>query len=182
MLTIGDQFPTFRLTGVVGGPKGLDPKTAFTTVTDADDPALWKVVFFWPKDFTVLCPTEITSFGRLTDDFQARNAALYGVSVESELAHMNWRIHHADLRDLPFVMLSDIRRELSQACGILDRNEGVPMRATFILDPDGIIRFVSVNDFSVGRNPQEVLRVLDALQSGEICPSEWRKGDPVLSA
>jgi len=86
------------------------------------------------------------------------------------------------LKALPFPMLSDIRRELSSALGILDQTEGVALRATFIVDPEGIIRFVSVNDLSVGRNPQEVLRVLDALQTDEFCPCNWQKGDEVLKA
>jgi alkyl hydroperoxide reductase subunit AhpC len=96
--------------------------------------------------------------------------------------HHAWRVHHPDLNDLPFPMLADIKRELSQALGILDKAEGVALRATFIVDPEGIIRFVSVNDLNVGRNPQEVLRVLDALQTDELCPCNWQKGEDTLKA
>ena len=96
--------------------------------------------------------------------------------------HLAWRQNHADLKTLPFPMLADIKRELSTALGILDKQEGVALRATFIVDPEGVIRFVSVNDLSVGRNPQEVLRVLDALQTDELCPCNWQKGDDVLKA
>ncbi len=96
--------------------------------------------------------------------------------------HLAWRQNHADLKQLPFPMLADIKRELSAALGILDKQEGVALRATFIVDPEGVIRFVSVNDLSVGRNPQEVLRVLDALQTDELCPCNWQKGEPVLKA
>ena len=182
MLTVGDRFPSFKLTAVEGGPKGLDLKTAFTTVTEADEAGKWKLVFFWPKDFAFVCPTEIVAFGRLAREFEDRNAIIYGVSTDSEFAHMNWRIHHADLKDLPFPMLADIKRELSESCGILDRQEGVALRATFLVDPEGIIRHVGVNDLSVGRNPQEVLRVLDALQTDELCSCNWQKGEDVLRA
>jgi lipoyl-dependent peroxiredoxin subunit C len=178
MLTIGDKFPSFDLKAVVS----TDPKTAFKQVSDNSDPGQWKIVFFWPKDFTFVCPTEIAAFGKLNRAFNERDAVVYGVSTDSEFVHLAWRQNHADLKALPFAMLADLKRELSQALGILDRNEGVCLRATFIVDPDGIIRFVSVNDLSVGRNPQEVLRVLDALQTDELCPCNWQKGDEVLKA
>jgi len=176
MLTIGDKFPSFRLKAVVG----TDPKTAFTEISDRSDPGKWKVVFFWPKDFTFVCPTEIAAFGALNGEFADRDAVIYGVSTDSEFVHLAWRQSHADLRALPFAMLADIKRELSQALGILDKSEGVCLRATFVVDPEGVIRFVSVNDLNVGRNPQEVLRVLDALQTDELCPCNWQKGEPVL--
>ena len=105
---------------------------------------------------------------------------IYGVSTDSEFVHLAWRQNHADLKNLPFPMLSDITRELSTALGVLDTREGVAKRATFIVDPDGIIRFVYVTDMSVGRNPQEVLRVLDALQTDELCPCNWQKGEEVI--
>jgi alkyl hydroperoxide reductase subunit AhpC len=178
MLTIGDKFPSFDLKAVVS----TDPKTAFKQVSDNSDPGQWKIVFFWPKDFTFVCPTEIAAFGKLNRAFNERDAVVYGVSTDSEFVHLAWRQNHADLKALPFAMLADLKRELSQALGILDKNEGVCLRATFIVDPDGIVRFVSVNDLSVGRNPQEVLRVLDALQTDELCPCNWQKGDDVLKA
>ncbi|HEX9557937.1 MAG TPA: peroxiredoxin [Reyranella sp.] len=178
MLTIGDKFPSFDLKAVVS----TDPKTAFKEISDKSDPGKWKVVFFWPKDFTFVCPTEIAAFGKLNKAFNERDAVVYGVSTDSEFVHLAWRQNHPDLKALPFAMLADLKRELSQALGILDKNEGVCLRATFIVDPDGIIRFVSVNDLSVGRNPQEVLRVLDALQTDELCPCNWQKGDDVLKA
>jgi peroxiredoxin (alkyl hydroperoxide reductase subunit C) len=178
MLTIGDKFPSFDLKAVVS----TDPKTAFRQVNDKTDEGKWKVVFFWPKDFTFVCPTEIAAFGKLNREFVERDAVVYGVSTDSEFVHLAWRQNHADLKALPIAMLADLKRELSTALGILDRNEGVCLRATFIVDPEGIIRFVSVNDLSVGRNPQEVLRVLDALQTDELCPCNWQKGEEVLKA
>jgi len=178
MLTIGDKFPSFDLKAVVS----TDAKTAFKQVSDKSDAGKWKVVFFWPKDFTFVCPTEIAAFGKINKDFAERDAVVYGVSTDSEFVHLAWRQNHADLRALPFAMLADLKRQLSQELGILDKAEGVCLRATFIVDPEGIIRFVSVNDLSVGRNPQEVLRVLDALQTDELCPCNWQKGDDVLKA
>ncbi len=180
MLTVGDTFPAFSLKAVKGGAEGLNLATAFTDLTEASDAGKWKVVFFWPKDFTFVCPTEIVAFGKLAADFADRDAVVYGVSTDSEFVHMNWRLSHADLKDLPIPMLADIKRELATALGVLDKTEGVALRATFIVDPDGIIRFASVNDLSVGRNPAEVMRVLDALQSDELCPCNWNKGDDVL--
>ncbi len=178
MLTVGDTFPSFDLKAVVS----TDPAKAFTQISDASNPGKWKIVFFWPKDFTFVCPTEIAAFGKLNGEFEDRDAVIYGVSTDSEYVHLAWRRDHEDLRDLPFAMLADLKRELSTALGILHRQEGVCLRATFVVDPDGIIRFASVNDLDVGRNPQEVLRVLDALQTDELCPCNWQKGDPVLNA
>jgi lipoyl-dependent peroxiredoxin subunit C len=178
MLTVGDKFPSFDLNAVVD----IDPAKAFERITDQSNKGKWKIVFFWPKDFTFVCPTEIAAFGKLNGDFNDRDAVVYGASIDSEFVHLAWRQNHADLKDLPFAMLADIKRELSNALGILDRNEGVAMRATYIVDPDNIIRFASVTDLNVGRNTQEVLRVLDALQTDELCPCNWQKGQDVLKA
>ena len=178
MLTVGDKFPSFDLNAVVD----IDPAKAFERITDQSNKGKWKIVFFWPKDFTFVCPTEIAAFGKLNGDFNDRDAVVYGASIDSEFVHLAWRQNHADLKDLPFAMLADIKRELSNALGILDKNEGVAQRATFIVDPDGIIRFVYVTDLSVGRSPEEVLRVLDALQTDELCPCNWQKGEDVLKA
>ena len=178
MLTIGDRIPTFNLQAVVS----TDQEKAFTSIDNSSNPAKWKVIFFWPKDFTFVCPTEIAAFGKLNAEFNDRDAVIYGASIDSEFVHLAWRRSHPDLKNLPFPMLADIKRELSQELGILDKAEGVCLRATFIVDPDGIIRFVSVNDLSVGRNPQEVLRVLDALQTDELCPCNWQKGNETLQA
>jgi alkyl hydroperoxide reductase subunit AhpC len=176
VLSVGDKFPDFSVQGVVS----TDPKTAFKDFTQASDASKWKLVFFWPKDFTFVCPTEIAGFGKLMGDFKDRDTVIYGVSTDSEFVHLAWRLNHADLKELPFPMLSDIKRELSTALGILDKESGVAKRATFLVDPDGIIRFVYVTDMSVGRNPQEVLRVLDALQTDELCPCNWQKGEEVI--
>jgi peroxiredoxin (alkyl hydroperoxide reductase subunit C) len=177
MLTVGDQFPEFDLKATVSD----DLSTAFASVRNDSYPGQWLVTFFWPKDFTFVCPTEIAEFGRNNAAFVARGAQVLGASVDSEFVHLAWRRDHPDLRDLPFPMLADINKDLSRSLGILD-DEGVAKRATFIIDPDGIIRFASVTDMNVGRNVDEVLRVLDALQTGALCACNWQPGDANLVA
>jgi lipoyl-dependent peroxiredoxin subunit C len=176
MLGVGQTFPSFTLTATVTREKN----NAFQIITENDYSGMWKIYFFWPKDFTFVCPTEIAAFGKLDKQFKERDAQILGGSTDSEFVHLAWRNNHEDLRDLPFPMLADIKRELTTALGILDPKEGVAQRATYVVDPDGIIRFVSVNDLAVGRNPEEVLRVLDALQTDELCPCNWQKGEETL--
>lgn len=178
MLTIGQRFPEFNIKGVVSA----NNNDAFMEVTHKTHQGNWQVYFFWPKDFTFVCPTEIAEFGRLYQEFSDRDTKLLGVSTDSEFVHLAWKQQKEELRDLPFPMLSDIKRELTIALGILDEREGVAQRATFIVDPEGIIRFVMVTDLNVGRNPKEVLRVLDALQTDELCPCNWQKGEKTLNA
>ena len=178
MLTVGDRFPEFRLKAVV--PDGKEGE-AFAELSHESYPGKWLVVFFWPKDFTFVCPTEIATFGMMAEEFAERDAQVLGASTDSEFVHRAWRRDHEDLRDLPIPMVSDLKRELSETLGILDKTEGVAMRATFIIDPNNVIQFVSVTAGSVGRNVDEVLRVLDALQSDELCACNWRKGDPTLN-
>ncbi len=177
MLTVGDSFPTFKLQAVVSRDKGRE----FTEIHEQSYPSKWLVVFFWPMDFTFVCPTEIAAFGAASSDFADRDAQVLGVSTDTHFVHLAWRTHHDDLRELPIPMLADHQRRLSDALGILHKTEGVPLRATFIVDPQGIIRFVSVHDLSVGRNIAEVLRTLDALQTDELCPCNWEKGQATLN-
>jgi alkyl hydroperoxide reductase subunit AhpC len=177
VLTVGNQFPEYDLTAVVS----LDADKAFEQISNKSHDGKWRVVFFWPKDFTFICPTEIAAFGRLNEDFADRDAQILGVSVDSEFVHYAWRKDHPDLNDLPFPMLSDLKRELAEACGVLNA-DGVADRAVFIVDPNNEIQFVMVTAGSVGRNPEEVLRVLDALQTDELCPCNWQKGAETLDA
>ncbi len=176
MLTVGDRFPAFKLQSVVSLEKGKE----FAELTEASHPGKWLVVFFWPMDFTFICPTEIAEFGRRTKDFADRDAQVLGASTDSHFVHLAWRTHHADLKNLPFPMLADTKHELSKELGILHKTDGVCLRATFIVDPTGIIRHVTVNDLSVGRNVEETIRVLDGLQTDELCPCNWKKGEPTL--
>src|SRR5579862_7431060 len=178
MSGVGQRFPQFSLIGVVSS----DPQSAFQPFTHDSFPGKWRVVFFWPKDFTFVCPTEIAAFGRLDKEFRARDAQLLGASTDTEFVHLAWRRDRDELRNLPFPMLADVKRELSAALGIIDPQAGVAQRATYIVDPQGVIRFVYVTDLNVGRSPEEVLRVLDALQTDELCPCNWHKGEDTLKA
>lgn len=176
MLGINDKFPEFSGKAVIGN----DINDAFVDIDNETYKGKWLVAFFWPKDFTFVCPTEIAEFGKLDEDFKDRDAQIIGASTDSEFVHLAWKNEKDELRDLPFPMFSDIKRKLSSDLGILDENEGVAQRATFIIDPEGIIRFVYVTDLNVGRSPSEVLRVLDALQTDELCPCNWSKGEETI--
>ena len=176
MLTVGDKFPDFSVQGVVS----TNPANAFQPFTQDSGKGKWKLVFFWPKDFTFVCPTEIAEFGKKSADFADRDAQVLGMSTDTHFVHLAWRRDHPDLKSLPFPMLADTKRQLSSALGIIHKTEGVPLRVTYIVDPEGVIRWASVNDLSVGRNVDEVLRVLDALQTGELCPCNWQAGEPTL--
>ena len=176
MLKVGNKFPDFSLTAVVGPNYESD----FKAVSLDTYGKQWKIVFFWPKDFTFVCPTEISGFGKLEQDFKDRDAVLIGASTDSDFVHSAWRREHNDLKPLTFPWLADIKKELSVALGILNEEAGVANRATFIVDPDNVIRYVEMTDMSVGRNPQETLRILDALQTDELCPCNWNKGDATL--
>jgi lipoyl-dependent peroxiredoxin subunit C len=178
MLTVGDKLPEFELTGVVS----LQKDKEFQKISKDSYPGKWLVLFYWPMDFTFICPTEIAEFGQRTRDFADRDAQILGASTDTHYVHLAWRKDHPDLRTLTYPMLADTKRELATGLGILHKEDGVPLRATFIVDPDGIIRWVSVNDLSVGRNVDEVLRVLDALQTDELCPCNWRRGEETLGA
>ena len=176
MLTVGATFPPFSLKSVSSNKA----PAAFEVLTEQSFPGKWKVYFFWPKDFTFVCPTEIVAFSQLDGEFRDRDTVVIGASTDSDFVHLAWRQSREDLGKVTQPWLSDIKRELSETLGILDRNEGVALRATFIVDPENVIRFVSVNDLSVGRNPQEVLRVLDALQTDELCPCNWKPGEETI--
>ena len=166
MLTVGEKFPNFKLNAVVS----LEKEKEFKEITESTHRGKWQVIFFWPMDFTFICPTEIAEFGKRNKDFVDRDAQVLGASTDTHFVHLAWRNNHSDLKSLPYPMLADTRRELSSALGILHKEEGVALRATYIVDPEGVIRWVTVNDLSVGRNVDETLRVLDALQTDELCP------------
>lgn len=176
MLTVGNKFPNYKLIGV----SSTNMDTAFSDIDQDTYEGKWRIVFFWPKDFTFVCPTEIVAFSNLAEEFSDRDAQVLGVSTDSEFVHLAWKQSREDLGTLKFPMLADIKKELTTDTGVLDEDAGVAKRATFIVDPEGIIRFVDVTDMSVGRNPDEVLRVLDALQTDELCPCNWNAGEETL--
>lgn len=179
MLSVGSKFPQFSKKSVVSIEEGKE----FQVITSEDHQkeGKWLVMFWYPKDFTFVCPTEIAEFNRQYEEFRDRDAELVGASTDSEFVHLAWRKHHDDLSSLKFPLLADTSKSLAEELGILEAGEKIAYRATFIVDPQGIIRFVSVNDLSVGRNVKEVLRVLDALQTDELCPCNWQRGEKTLS-
>ena len=177
MLTVGDKFPEFRLMAVTS----LEDGGEFQEITDRSFPGKWRVVFYWPMDFTFICPTEIVELGKRTKDFADRDAVLLGGSTDNEYSHLAWRNAHADLADLPTPLLH-ITPQLANDLGILHKDAGVALRVTFIADPEGTIRYVSANDLNVGRNVDEVVRTLDALQTDELCPCNWQKGQDTIKA
>jgi len=175
MLSIGDKFPQFSLTANVSREKGKE----FKTISSSDVAGKWLVFYAYPKDFTFICPTEIVEFGKHTKDFADRDAVILGGSTDNEYSHLAWRNAHPDLADMP-TPLVHINPKLANDLGIVHPEAGVAMRVTFVVDPDGIIRHVSANDLSVGRNVKEFLRTLDALQTDELCPCNWQKGQDTI--
>lgn len=180
VLSVGSQYPKFNKKAVVSTEKGKE----FYDLKSEEvfNGEKWAVIFWWPKDFTFVCPTEIAEFNKHFQDFNDRDAVLVGASTDTEFVHLAWRKNHEDLKDLKFPMLADTSKSLAEELGILEANEKVAYRVTHIIDPQGVIRWATVNDLSVGRNVPEVLRVLDALQTDELCPCNWKKGEETIKA
>ncbi|CAN5348190.1 peroxiredoxin [soil metagenome] len=170
LLSLGEKFPEFSLPACVSLQKGEE----FKIITSQELIDKWAVVFFWPYDFTFVCPTELAEFNNDLAAFHDRNTQVYGVSTDSQYVHLAWRQSHPDLKNLAYPLLADNKKVLSSALGVLHQQDLVPLRATYIVDPEGMIRWVSVNDLQVGRNVKEVLRTLDALQTEELCPDKRR--------
>ncbi len=176
MKTIGEKFPEFKKTAVIS----LEAGKEFKTITNSDLKGKWSVVFWWPKDFTFVCPTEITSFNDHYEEFTQLDANLIGCSCDSEYVHLAWRNSHPGLKALKFPMLADTSKSLAEDLGILEAEEKVAYRATFITDPEGVIKWVCINDLSIGRNVPEVVRVLEALKTGKLTPCDWQPGQNTL--
>jgi peroxiredoxin (alkyl hydroperoxide reductase subunit C) len=182
MKTVGDKLEPFSVTGVKPGFNHHEEKgqSAFETITQKSFPGKWKVIYFYPKDFTFVCPTEIVEFAKLANDFEERDAVLLGGSVDNEFVKLAWRREHKDLSKLNHYSFGDVKGELIDQLGVRDKEAGVALRATFIVDPDNTIQHVSVNNLNVGRNPEEVLRILDGLQTDELCPCNRAVGGATL--
>jgi peroxiredoxin (alkyl hydroperoxide reductase subunit C) len=177
MISIGSSIPHFSLLASLP----LNVAQSFTTITHEQASGRWRIYVFWPRDFTPICATELVSYGGLLSEFEERDTDILGCSTDSQHAHVAWRQAVPNLKYLPIPMLSDGSHQLTSTIGILEPEQGVAHRATFITDPLGTIRHIMVNDFNVGRNSKETLRVLDALQTDELCPSDWQRGEPVLN-
>ncbi len=182
MKTVGQKLEAFKVQGVKPGFNQPEENgvSAFETITEASFPGKWKVIYFYPKDFTFVCPTEIVAFAKLDADFTDRDTVVLGGSVDNEFSKLGWRREHKDLGKLAQWQFGDPAGSLVDQLGVRDPVEGVALRATFIVDPDNVIQHVSVNNLNVGRNPQEVLRVLDGLQTDELCPCNRTLGGATL--
>ena len=177
MKTVGHKIEKFAVTGVNPG------KDDFFTITDESFAGKWKVIVYYPKDFTFVCPTEIVAYDRLFQDFADRDAVLLTGSTDNEFCKLAWQAAHEDLKKIQHIQFADTQRgELSliEQLGVFYAPAGAALRATFIVDPDNVIQHVTVNNLDVGRNPDEALRVLDALQTGELCPCSRPIGGATL--
>ncbi len=184
MLGVGESLPEFSIVGVKPKFNTHEEKgvSAFEAITNKSFPGKWKVFYFYPKDFTFVCPTEIVEFAKINKDFEDRDCVVLGGSTDNEFCKLAWRREHKDLSGLNQWSFADNGGLFSAALGVLDPKAKVPLRATFIVDPDNVIQHVSVNSLSVGRNPKETLRILDALQTDDLCPCNRPVGGEVIKA
>jgi peroxiredoxin (alkyl hydroperoxide reductase subunit C) len=196
MKTVGDRLDPFTVTGVKPG-QGPDP---FFSITEESFSGKWKVIVYYPKDFTFVCPTEIVAYDKLFQDFEDRDAVLLTGSTDNEFCKVAWQSSHEDLKKIRHIQFADTLRQgyetvsegdggyefhynssLISQLGVFNENAGAALRATFIVDPDNVIQHVTVNNLNVGRSPEETLRVLDALQTGELCACNRSVGGETLN-
>lgn len=182
MKTVGEKLEAFKVVGVKPGFNNHEENgvSAFEDITESSFPGKWKIIYFYPKDFTFVCPTEIVGFNNLAKDFEDREAVLLGGSVDNEFCKLAWRRDHKDLDRLGHYQFADTTGSLIDQLGVREKGAGVALRATFIVDPDNVIQHVSVNNLNVGRNPEEILRILDGLQTDELCPCNRAAGGATL--
>jgi len=167
MLRIGDRAPDFTLRGI------FQEKLSDYSIRHYQ--GKWLVLFFYPADFTFICPTEVTGFSRMANEFAAEKAEILGVSVDSISSHRSWA---EELGGINYPLLSDEEKKVSRAYGVLDEKEGVALRATFLVNPGGEVSYVVISHANVGRSVEETLRVLKALRTERLCPSDWKPGEP----
>lgn len=174
---VGKKAPDFKMDAVTGN--GHD----FENVSLEQYKGQWLVLFFYPLDFTFVCPTEITAMSRRMSEFGKLNSNVLGVSIDSKFSHKAWintPVNQGGLGELNFKLASDITKNVSRDYGVLMENEGIALRGLFIIDPDGVVKYSTVHDLNIGRSTDETLRVLQALQSGGLCPIDWHPGDTNL--
>lgn len=183
MKTVGYKLEPFCMTGINPG------SDQFFDITEKSFEGKWKVIVFYPKDFTFVCPTEIVAYDKLFQDFTDRDAVLLTGSTDNEFCKLAWQMHHEDLKKIKHIQFADTQREnmetyeskaLVDQLGVFFHPAGAALRATFIIDPDNVIQHVTVNNLNVGRSPEETLRVLDALQTGELCACNRTVGGETL--
>lgn len=191
MKTVGYKLKPFAVTGVK--PGALSGDDAFETITEKSFEGKWKIIVFYPKDFTFVCPTEIVAYDKLVGDFNDRDAVLLIGSTDNEFCKLAWRNAHEDLKKTNSWMFADTARYdyrryddeknlegLAEQLAVFSYDHGAALRATFIVDPDNVIQHVTCNNLDVGRSPEETLRILDALQTGELCACNRSIGGATL--
>jgi peroxiredoxin 2/4 len=170
-VVIGSPAPSFTLDGVVA--------QEFRKIALSDYRGKWVVLFFYPGDFTFVCPTEIKGFNKSLPEFRAAKAEILAVSVDSKFSHLAW-IKSGALDTLDYPLLSDFSKKTARDYGVLDENSGSARRGLFIIDPNGVIQHILIHNDNVGRSVDETLRVLKALQTEELCPINWKPGDKTI--
>jgi peroxiredoxin 2/4 len=170
MAKIGERAPQFTAPAYVNGE--------FKTVKLEDYKGKWVVLFFWPLDFTFICPTEIRGFAKMEEEFRKNNAVILGASTDSEHSHKAWR--EQDLKEVNFPLISDMSHAISRDYGVLIEEKGIALRGTFIIDPEGVLQYSVISNLNVGRSVDETLRALKAFQTGDLCPVEWEPGEKTL--
>jgi peroxiredoxin (alkyl hydroperoxide reductase subunit C) len=173
--TIGAPAPPFQAEAYVRGE--AEP----CQVSLADQYGSWVVLFFYPRDFTFVCPTELNAFAQLAPVFAEEDAVVIGVSTDSYWSHQAWFETHPLLAGVDFPVLADTTQRIAADYGVLTA-DGSALRGTFVIDPDGVVRHATVSDQNVGRSVDETLRVLQALRTGALCPVAWQPGQPTLVA
>lgn len=176
---VGHQAPDFSVQAYDRTKDNTDQQ--FRQVNLSDYTGKWVCLYFYPLDFTFVCPTEIVSFNKALGEFTDRGCALLTASTDSVFSHKGWCDSHADLKGMKHLMLADTSHALSKAYGVLKEDAGITYRGIFLIDPNGVVRWSAIHDLSVGRNVDEVLRVLDALQTDKLCPCNWKPGEKTLN-
>ncbi|MFZ4638839.1 MAG: peroxiredoxin [Nodosilinea sp.] len=179
-LRVGQLAPDFLATAVID--------QTFKTIKLSQYRGKYVVLFFYPLDFTFVCPTEITAFSDRHSEFAGLNAEILAVSVDSEFSHLAWiqtERNQGGLGDLNYPLVSDLKKEISAAYNVLDPDAGIALRGLFIIDRDGVVQHATINNLSFGRNVDETLRVLQAIQyvqanPEEVCPVDWQPGDKTM--
>ena len=180
-LLVGNKAPYFKGTAVVGGDANLlSPDNAFTDISIDDYSGKWLVLFFYPMDFTFVCPTEIEEFGKNYEEFKKLNCEVIACSTDSKFSHLAWRSSHPSLQGLPFSMLADFTHEIARNYEIYKESTGYALRGLYIVNPDGDLVYSVIHPENVGRNSHEILRVLSALQTGEKTACNWEPGQTTL--
>tara|TARA_Y100000310_G_scaffold343359_1_gene450593 strand:+ start:1148 stop:1663 length:516 start_codon:yes stop_codon:yes gene_type:complete len=169
-MKVGDKIPNLTLEAYENGEMKKVELSGYR--------GKWMVLFFYPLDFTFVCPTEIKGFASREKEFGEINTVIVGASTDSAHSHKAW--FERDMQEVKFPILADTSHQLSKAFNVLLDEEGIALRGTFVIDPDGVLRYHVVSDLNVGRSVDETLRVVKALQTGGLCPVEWKPGEDTL--